>query len=66
MRTDFHDLCDGDRVKLYPNTANPLHKSPVIATYSGGYFYCDGTTPADGPDYYLGDVAAYNDGFVEA
>jgi len=48
---------------LFPNDANPLHKRATAATYSSGYFYCDGSSPTDGPDYYLGDVLAYNDGF---
>lgn len=64
MRTDFIALEDGQRVTLHPNTANPLHKNPVNAVYSGGYFYCEGTDPAEGPDYYIGDVLAYNDGFT--
>lgn len=63
MRTDFDNLQDGDRVTLFPNNANPLHKRAVAATYSNGYFYCDGSNPAGGPDYYWGDVLAYNDGF---
>jgi hypothetical protein len=50
---------DGDRVELRPNADNPLHKKPVMATYQGGYFYCDGSDPTLGPDYYLGDVLAY-------
>lgn len=54
------DLKDNDRVRLYPNESNPLHKQPVMATYSRGYFYCDGTDPMDGPDYYFGDVLTYN------
>lgn len=58
----FRDsLNDGDRVRLYPLPTNPIHKSPVQATYSGGYFYCDGTDQTDGPDYYVGDVLTYND-----
>ena len=65
-RTDFESIKDGDVVKLYPNFDNPLHKpinGPVTATYSGGYFYCRGSNPMDGPDYYLGDVMIYNDCF---
>lgn len=54
-------LEDGDRVRLYPNQNNPLHKQPVVATYYGGYFYCDDSDPADGPDYYVGDVYRFND-----
>jgi len=63
LRTDFQNLRDGQSVTLYPNAANPLHKKPVRATYSQGYFYCDGSKPEDGPDYYFRDVGAYNDGF---
>lgn len=63
MRTDFENLQDGDRITLFPNSANPLHKRPKAATYSSGYFYCDGTSPIDGPDYYFTDVRAFNDGF---
>lgn len=63
MRTDFDKLEDGARVTLYPNESNPLHKKPVKAEYGAGYFYCEGTNPMDGPDYYWGDVLSYNDGF---
>ncbi len=63
LRTDFEHLEDGERITLYPNADNPLHKKPVTATYSGGYFYCDGSDLMEGPDYYLGDVLDYNDGF---
>jgi hypothetical protein len=63
MRTDFENLEDGQRVILYPNASNPLHKRPVTATYQSGYFYCDGTDPTLGPDYYWRDVLVYNDGF---
>lgn len=63
MRTDFDNLTDGERVRLVPRPSNPLHKRPVIATYAGGYFYCDGSPVADGPDYYLGDVLTHNEGF---
>lgn len=63
MRQDFDMLSDGDRIVLHPNNSNPLHKQSVAATYAGGYFYCDGTPPEEGPDYYLGDVLTYNKGF---
>lgn len=63
-RQDFESLEDGDRVTLIPNDANPLHKKPVQATYASGYFYCDGTDPIEGPDYYFGDVLRYNVGFI--
>lgn len=63
LRTDL-DLENGTRVRLYPNASNPLHTKPVIATYQSGYFYCDGTPPTEGPDYYFRDVFQYNDGFT--
>lgn len=63
MRTDFENLQDGQRIRLIPNQSNPLYKKPVLATFSGGYFYCDGSDPLAGPDYYFGDVLAYNEGF---
>ena len=67
MRTDFMEIENGERVTLHPSASNPLHKEPVKATFQSGYFYCDGTDPMEGPDYYLGDVMAYNDGYtVEA
>lgn len=65
MRTDWESLADDDRIVLHPNTNNPLHKKPIKATHQSGYFYCDGSNPMDGPDYYLGDVAGYNDGFTK-
>ncbi|MHB1086120.1 MAG: hypothetical protein ACYCZ0_00025 [Minisyncoccota bacterium] len=63
MNTDFETLSDGERVMLYPLADNPLHKHPVMATFQNGYFYCDGTPPEDGPDYYYGDVLRYCEGF---
>lgn len=66
MKTDFDAIDDGASVVLIPNSDNPLHSTPVKATYSSGYFYCDGSKLEDGPDYYLGDVAKYNDGFYLA
>ena len=64
MRTDFENLQDGDAIILHPNSDNPLHTLPIKATYSGGYFFCEGTDPLDGPDYYFGDVLAFNEGFT--
>lgn len=59
--TDFDFNANDVRVKLYPNDANPIHRAPVMATYLSGYFYCDGTDPLDGPDYYFGDVLTFNE-----
>lgn len=66
MRTDFENIKNDTRVTLYPNSENPLHKKPVQAFFSSGYFYCDGRPPADGPDYYLGDVLRFIDGYEVA
>ena len=63
MKTDFENLTDGAAIILHPNEDNPLHKRPIQAVYSGGYFFCKGTDPTEGPDYYMGDVLAYNDGY---
>lgn len=58
-RTDFHNIEEGQRVTLHPADANLIHREPVVATYSAGYFFCDGTDPECGPDYSLSDVAAF-------
>ena len=58
---DLESLQDGARVRLHPRPDNPIHKQPKLATYSGGYFFCDGSDPIDGPDYYVGDVLTYNE-----
>ena len=61
MEQDWNKLFKSDcscQVKLFPNEWNPLHKKPVVLTYSNGYFYGN-----NGPDYYFGDVEDYNDGF---
>ena len=63
MRTDFQNIKDGTKVTIYPNEENPIHSQPVEATFLGGYFYCRGSNPYEGPDYYLGDVFRYNNGF---
>lgn len=65
MRTDFDALNDGDRITLHPRPDNPLYKRPHVATYQGGYFYADKSRPEDGPDYYMGDVLTYNEGFSD-
>ncbi len=65
MRNDFQNLEDGQQITLHPNNDNPLHKEPIKATFSDGYFFCEGSNPMDGPDYYFGDVLKFNDGFTE-
>lgn len=64
LRTDFDALEDGEGIMIYPRPDNPLHKKPKAAVHSGGYFYCEGTPPTQGPDYYLGDVLTFNEGFT--
>lgn len=56
----LNEVPDGSRVRLTPNEMNPLHSKPVDATFSGGYFQCDGSNPIEGPDYYWRDVFQYN------
>lgn len=63
MRTDFENIPDRSRVRLFPRPNNPLHKKPVEAIYVSGYYVCDGTSFEAGPDYYVRDVAVYNQGF---
>lgn len=65
-RTDFDAIEDGSEITLHPRSDNPLHKRAVKATYAGGYFYCVGSRLTDGPDYYLGDVFRYCDGYTPA
>ena len=65
LKTDFDKLKNGSFITLYPNGDNPLHSKPIMATYSDGYFYCKGSNPAEGPDYYLGDVLLYNEGYED-
>lgn len=62
-RYDFENIKDGQKIRLFPNSNNPLHKRPFVATHHAGYFYCEGTRPTEGADYYFGDVATYNDHF---
>lgn len=57
---DLNKVEDGARIRLTPNDQNPIHKSPVLATFSRGYFLCDGSNPIDGPDYYFRDVFMFN------
>lgn len=66
MRTDFENLTDGQRIKLFPLPDNPIQKEPGLATYASGYFYLLDADPMDGPSYYFGDVLANCEGFEEA
>lgn len=64
MRQDIENLANGEEVTLHPNSSNPIHSKPVKATFSDGYFFCEGTNPEEGPDYYWRDVFQYNKGFT--
>ena len=61
MRTDFDNVDEGQIILVYPNPENPLKKKPHPVTRFGPYFY--GDNPVEGPDYYLGDIFRYNEGF---
>lgn len=63
MRIDFENIADYDKVILFPLPDNPLHATPVYATYMSGYFYCEGSDAALGPDYYMGDVLRFCEGY---
>lgn len=63
LSKDLACLRRGDRVLLHPKPDNQLHQKPVWATYSEGYFFCDGTSMPEGPDYYFRDVLTYNYGW---
>lgn len=65
LRKDFENMKDGQEVILHPNDNNPIHQSPVKAVFMNGYYYCEGTDPVDGPDYYFRDVSTYNHGFID-
>ena len=64
LNTNFEELEEGVCITLYPNETNPMHKKPVRATYSNGYFFCHDSDGLEGPDYYLGDVLMYNHGYT--
>lgn len=63
IRTDFENIPDYSVVMLFPNSENPLNTEPHKAHYNAGYFFIDGSSDPS-PDYYMGDVLKYNDGFV--
>src|SRR3546814_17740029 len=62
MRTDFDAIEDDAEVMLIPKASNTHHRSMVKAIYSGGTFYCDGSTTEEGPHHYTGDTAPYKAG----
>lgn len=66
MRTDFHNIEDGQPVLLHPSDANFLHRSPVRATRHGFGFYCAGSDPKDRPDYTIRDVGGFCRGWEAA
>ncbi|WP_313350244.1 hypothetical protein [Paracoccus sp. (in: a-proteobacteria)] len=59
MRTDFENLPDRQTVILHPAEANFLHREPVLAVRHGFCIFCEGTDPAEGPDYSMRDVSAF-------
>lgn len=63
LRHDFENIPEDADVILHPAEANPVHREPVKAMRIGIYFFCEGTDPERGPDYYLGDVAAFCEGW---
>ena len=64
MRHDFENIPENAAVILHPADANLIHRDPVEATRLGDYFYCEGSDPLRmGPDYHLGDVAAFCRGY---
>lgn len=64
LRTDFDAIPDGARIRLHPADANFIHLEPVVAERIGDGFYCDGSDALRrGPDYRLGDVAAFCRGY---
>lgn len=66
LNHDFSEIPEGARIVLFPADANPIQKDPRKATFSGGYFFLDGSDPEAGPDYYMGDVAAFCRGWLPA
>ena len=48
IRTDFDAIPDGATIILHPREANPLHRAPVEATHSIGFFYCNGSEDLPG------------------
>src|SRR3546814_6954064 len=65
MRTDFETLQDGEKITLHPLPDNPIHKEPVRVIVANGYFYAMDANGEDGPDYYMGDVLRFNQGFTQ-
>ena len=63
MRHDFENIPEDADVILHPADANLIHREPVKATRQGAYFFCESTDSECGPDYCLGDVAAFCEGW---
>ena len=64
IRTDFENVVD-QAIFLHPNESNPIHQEKVVVWFDGKYFTSDMVNAVfEGPDYYLGDVLAYNHGFT--
>lgn len=66
MRTDFENLPEAQAIILHPIEANFPHSKPVRGVRQGFLIFCDGTDPADGPDYSMRDVSAFCRGWEMA
>ena len=67
MFNDLRILADRTsscKVILYPNESNPITSTVDEYLYDSGFFWGKNSDPSLGPDYYLGDVLKYNEGFL--
>ncbi len=64
LRHDFQNIPEDVDVILHPADANLIHREPVKAMRIADYFYCEGSDPERGPNYHLGDVAAFCEGWT--
>lgn len=65
LETNVSALADHTRLRLHPKPDNPLHSKPCEGFIMRGYFYLDPPVgkPENGPDYYVGDVLTYCEGW---
>ena len=59
MRTDFHNLRNGDLIRLYPRPDNPKNRVPILVKYDRGDYYYE-----DALVYFNWNVEQYNQGFL--
>ena len=64
LRHDFHNIPEDVDVILHPADANLIHRKSIKATRIADYFFCEGSDPERGPNYHLGDVAAFCEGWT--